>query len=200
MLFVLAKEWADLVSTYLLRLHSTPFCTECVPEAAARAQVIFTFQLLLLAAVLKSVAVCVRPEGRRVPTMLGMAVGWAAGDACVAALREASSSGALDALLAGLTTLLCGLIIAVLQPWTLSFDFADGPVEALLQSFWQLCSKVFERVDERVGSGAMGGPSGSGWSWCHMMQSLLHIPVVALTPPAWGLVGYVVLWSLTHDK
>lgn len=158
-LFVLAKEWVDLLSIYAFKIHPSPFCVApggedeeytahelCTSEASSPQQAVFTLGLLLSAAVLKQIAVRCRPEGHRVPTMLGMAVGWAAGSACVTALRETTSSCLLDVALAAIVTVLCGVLIAVLQPWTFSFDFADDGAlayaEALLQDVWQLCSKA----------------------------------------------------------
>eukprot|EP00966_Prymnesium_polylepis_P068505 1591522-Prymnesium_polylepis.1 len=64
-LFVLAKEWADLLGIYLFRLHPSPFCDECAPEAAAALKRVAALKLLLVAAVLKRVAESCRPGGHR---------------------------------------------------------------------------------------------------------------------------------------
>jgi hypothetical protein len=150
LLFLLAKEWADLLGIYIFQLKPAPFCVECAPEAAASTQVRFCLGLLLVAAALKRAAESWRPGGHRVHAMLGMVVGWATGNACVAALRETSSGALVETGLAALATLVCSLLIAVLQPWTLSFDFADGPwadaCEGLLQSVWQLSSKALSML------------------------------------------------------
>ena len=151
-LFVLAKEWVDLLTIYVFRLSPAPFCvgdttTDCaMKEASGRAQTCFALFLLLVAAGLKQVTLDGHTRDR-VKQMLGMAVGWAAGAACVASLRETSHSTLLDFALAVLATMVSGVVIAFLQPWTLSFDpFSDGPCadafEHVLKDIWQLTSKA----------------------------------------------------------
>ena len=88
--YILSKEWVDLLSIYIFRLHPRPFCegsgNECGHEAPAWQLGLFAIGLLVtLAPVQCLAAVLARrlPSLSIVPAMAAMAVGWSLGDASV---------------------------------------------------------------------------------------------------------------------
>ena len=100
--YVLSQQWDDLLSTYLLRLHPLPYCgsqtavpgitLNCQAEAGADEQFRYVLTLLLVSALLQLYAE-IGPLPYRwhawrtlsylrfAPRMIGMCIGWAAGNA-----------------------------------------------------------------------------------------------------------------------
>ena len=111
-LFVLSREWHELLSVHVMHLHPLPFCSmdsanlPCTLEASSAHQFGFAFGLLLLAVVVqqtlspsaaaRAVGGSVRenscearwPSLSIVPPMVSMVVGWAFGFAAVQWLNE----------------------------------------------------------------------------------------------------------------
>lgn len=106
-IYVLSQQWDDLISIYLLRLHSVPFCgsnhrthtaPNCTPEASAATQLRYVGGLLLVSAALQSYAeIGAMPYrwqlwrhqyGKVVPRMIGMCIGWALGNTFRAAFLQ----------------------------------------------------------------------------------------------------------------
>lgn len=104
--YVLSREWQDLFSIYLFRLHPLPHCSDevgysflgfvvggtpsgssCSPEAPASSQAQFALVLLLAASVAQGIAVTLMTRSHyiaeQVASISGMCVGWGAGDALI---------------------------------------------------------------------------------------------------------------------
>ena len=155
LLYVLSRQWQDLLAVNVLHLHPLPFCDTahanssqlpCTPEAPSGVQFIFAASLLCVAAVVQHISL--RNEARWpwlvvVPRMVGMCVGWAFGFAALQALSEteaalggAVSSWVLGTAVAAGTTLLSALIILAGQPATLCVGCAAEQLDEL----WPMCS------------------------------------------------------------
>ena len=139
LLYVLSRQWQDLLAVNVFHLHPLPFCDTaygnssqlpCTEEAGSGVQFLFAVGLLCVAAVVQ--ACSLRNEERWpsliiVPRMLGMCVGWALGFAALQALSEMEalpmfshlSSWVLGAAVSACATLLSALIILAGQPSTL---------------------------------------------------------------------------------
>lgn len=112
--YVLSREWQDLLSMYIFKLHPLPHCSEdnkvgysflgfvsrsgmddrpgCSAEARASTQGVFAILLLLSAAALQGAtqkALADLPHvTEQVTSIIGMCVGWGAGDAVIKLLLE----------------------------------------------------------------------------------------------------------------
>jgi hypothetical protein len=139
LLYVLSRQWQDLLAVNVFHLHPLPFCDTaygnssqlpCTEEAGSGVQFLFAVGLLCVAAAVQ--ACSLRNEERWpslivVPRMLGMCVGWAFGFAALQALSEMEawpmfshlSSWVLGAAVSACATLLSALIILAGQPSTL---------------------------------------------------------------------------------
>lgn len=142
LVYILSKQWKDLLSVNLFQLHVRPFCKEaktayqnCGHEAPVWQMAAFAFGLLVAATVvvrLSRVLAARRswPSLEMVPAMAAMCVGWAAGDVSVRILQrfdaKASSRGlsfcsacnGSNFVLASICTLLSAGLLLVLQPYT----------------------------------------------------------------------------------
>ena len=156
LLYVLSRQWQDLLAVNVFHLHPLPFCDTaygnssqlpCTEEAGSGVQFLFAVGLLCVAAVVQ--ACSLRNEERWpsliiVPRMLGMCVGWAFGFAALQALSEMEawpmfshlSSWVLGAAVSACATLLSALIILAGQPSTLCVGWAAEHLEEL----WPMCS------------------------------------------------------------
>ena len=151
-LYILSREWQDLIATNLFRLHPLPFCRAgsswlpCTPEASASVQARFAVGMLVAGAVVQHVAL--RNESRwpslgMMPPMVGMCVGWSWGFAGLKALAEAEEA-----------------LGGVMQPWLLAL---------IVSASATLCSAVLilafnpaTLCSTGSGSGARGGGGGGG--------------------------------------
>lgn len=111
--YVLSREWQDLLSIYIFRLHPLPHCTsavrysflgfvsragtanvgpDCEAEASAIKQTQFALVLLMGAAMVQGLThSTVRHSPHiteQITSIAGMCVGWGAGDAAVKSLLE----------------------------------------------------------------------------------------------------------------
>ena len=151
LLYVLSRQWQDLLAVNVFHLHPLPFCDTaygnssqlpCTEEAGSGVQFLFAVGLLFVAAVVQ--ACSLRNEERWpsliiVPRMLGMCVGWAFGFAALQALSEMEawpmfshlSSWVLGAAVSACATLLSALIILAGQPSTLCVGWAAEHLEEL---------------------------------------------------------------------
>ena len=96
--YILSKTWHDLLSTYVFGLHPMPFCSSkfginsCSAPAPSGIQFSYAFFILLVGTGLRMLAQTDRfkhlPGIDSVPSMVGMCVGWAYGDACLKLLDE----------------------------------------------------------------------------------------------------------------
>lgn len=111
--YVLSREWQDLLSTYVLHLHPLPHCTtntvgysifglsfnrrvveigpECSVEASAVTQAYYALCTLLAAALLQGISLrcCTGSHtSGQITSIIGMCVGWGAGDSVVKFLAE----------------------------------------------------------------------------------------------------------------
>ena len=158
LLYVLSRQWQDLLAVNVFHLHPLPFCDTahgnlsqlpCTPEAGSGVQFLFAAGMLCVAAVVQHVSL--RNEARWpsltiVPRMVGMCVGWAFGFAALQALSEMEawpmfshvSSWVLGAAVSACATLLSALIILAGQPSTLCVGCAAEQLEEL----WPMCSHV----------------------------------------------------------
>ena len=126
MLYILSREWEDLLSVDLLRLRPLPYCgmgashsTPCTSPKAVYLQALFAGGLVLIAVVIHDFVTRLLPRFPSIALLLpmaGMAVGWAAGDASVQLMHELTGSvtGALIFSLV-LTMIAIGLT-ALIQP------------------------------------------------------------------------------------
>ena len=111
--YVLSREWQDLLSVYIFRLHPLPHCSdqvgyqifgwvsraavstdpECTSDAPVEQQAVYALGLLIACAVVH-VAIMRSSLARyphitdQVMAIMGMCVGWAAGDAAVKAMTD----------------------------------------------------------------------------------------------------------------
>ena len=156
LLYVLSRQWQDLLAVNVFHLHPLPFCDTahgnlsqlpCTPEAGSGVQFLFAAGMLCVAAVVQHASL--RNEARWpsltiVPRMVGMCVGWAFGFAALQALSEMEawpmfshvSSWVLGAAVSACATLLSALIILAGQPSTLCVGCAAEQLEEL----WPMCS------------------------------------------------------------
>ena len=103
--YTLSQQWDDLMSIYMFRLHSFPYCgsshvignathdaPSCTAEAPASRQLLYVAVLLVLSALVQCYAE-IGPLPMRwhawrvssfpfVPRMIGMCIGWALGNLC----------------------------------------------------------------------------------------------------------------------
>ena len=112
--YVLSRQWQDLLSMYLFRLHPLPHCSrqevdysffgfvaiehpedfgpKCIADASSTTQAIFAIGLLGTAAVVQGVATSRLPHSPhitgQITAIAGMCVGWGAGDAAIKLLHE----------------------------------------------------------------------------------------------------------------
>ena len=156
LLYVLSRQWQDLLAVNVFHLHPLPFCDTahgnssqlpCTPEAGSGVQFLFAAGMLCVAAVVQHVSL--RHEARWpsltiVPRMVGMCVGWAFGFAALQALSEMEAwplfshvrSWVMGAAVSACATLLSALIILAGQPSTLCVGCAAEQLEEL----WPMCS------------------------------------------------------------
>ena len=130
LLYVLSRQWQDLLAVNVFHLHPLPFCDTahgnlsqlpCTPEAGSGVQFLFAAGMLCVAAVVQHVSL--RNEARWpsltiVPRMAGMCVGWAFGFAALQALSEmeAALGGAVCSWVLGKAVSACAtLLLAVLD-------------------------------------------------------------------------------------
>lgn len=111
--YVLSREWQDLLSIYMFRLHPLPHCSErkvgysffgfvarsnfddrpgCSAEQDASTQAAFALGLLLVAAAVQGMTTKFTADHphihEQVTSIIGMCVGWGAGDAVIKLLLE----------------------------------------------------------------------------------------------------------------
>jgi len=161
-IYALSKEWNDLFSIYVFRLQPLPFCKgtpglTCTDPKPASIQAVYAVGMLVAAACVQ--AVLARHESRlpslaTVRPMLGMVVGWAAGDAYVQFLVEWQSDegsacwwntcvGAMAAF-STLVTLGNTVALTALQPLSrvVAAHRCGKALEQQLAAFWQLLSRA----------------------------------------------------------
>jgi hypothetical protein len=172
--YILSKTWHDLLSTYVFGLHPMPFCSSkfginsCSAPAPSGIQFSYAFFILLVGTGLRMLAQTDRfkhlPGIDSVPSMVGMCVGWAYGDACLELLDEmVKAQPALcgtpfsadpgmprdctqfNVLMSTALLLVASLLIGLLQPFTKNIEFGNGKfidtVEDALETVWILLSK-----------------------------------------------------------
>ena len=129
MIYVLSKEWYDLLAVYLFRLQPVPYCEfevthMCIESAPAWQHFLFSFGLLPLSAFIVRVAFLLERQtgwvGLKVARpMAGMACGWSLGYASVEAIREMDDicDGCIwiKFLFALIATLVASVLVLVLQ-------------------------------------------------------------------------------------
>ena len=164
LLYVLSRQWQDLLATNVFHLHPLPFCDTrpvntsrlpCTPEASSGAQLRFAAGLLCVAAVVQHVSLCKAaqwPSLAIVPRMVGMCVGWAFGFAALQALSEmdAALGGVAQPWVMGVAvsasaTLGSALVILACQPATLCVGWAAEQMEEL----WPMCSHALSVMARR---------------------------------------------------
>ena len=153
-LYILSREWHDIFSIQLLRLHPLPFCDEdashlpCTQEAPSIVQAKFALSVLVVASVLQPVATHferVHPELANIQPMLSMVIGWAAGFAAVAKLREWDElpgpvhSGSVNLVVCAGSTCVAAALILVCQPATLRAEWARW-LSPRLDALWRFLS------------------------------------------------------------
>lgn len=140
--YIIAKQWADLLSIYTFRLHARPFCAHasahvCGTEAAGWIQLLYALGLLLVLAVVVRAAYHYEHKLnslRYVPIMAAQCVGWSLGSASVQLLTELDNEGASLAAcitcnyvnmgVSAIITIICAVITVVIQPL---MDFEIDP-------------------------------------------------------------------------
>ena len=156
-LFILSREWHDIIAINILRLHPLPFCAEdasrlpCTTEAPANQQAIFAASVLVASLVLQSVAARLQthlPSLRYAPHMLGYLVGWTTGFASIEWLAELiSSAPSMHPVLVGTSvsaaaSLLGAVLIGALQPTLHSRGACGGACGAQwCDAAWRLTSR-----------------------------------------------------------
>jgi len=168
--YTLSKTINDLVTSYILDINPRAFCGEDC-KAKASSSVFFTYALCTLpvAALVKRIAASKRlshvPSIDTVAPMVGMVVGWGAGDAFTQLLVELKAEysatlcseplydgappncSSFNFAYAAALTLVSALAIALVQPLTKSIECGSSAVidslEDWLKSVWQLVSKGF---------------------------------------------------------
>lgn len=153
-LYILSREWHDIFSIQVLRLHPLPFCSEdasglpCTREASSAHQAKFAVAVLVVASVLQPIATAferVNLNFANVPSMLSMIVGWATGFAAVQLLRELDDlpgdahSNLVNMMGSAFATVIVAALILTCQPATWSEGWASV-VSSRLNDVWRLLS------------------------------------------------------------
>ena len=159
--YVIAKQWADLLSIYVFRLHPRPFCTEdppvCGREAQAWQMYLFASGLLLVLTPLQQAVARHEkrlPSLKKVQSASAQAVGWSLGAASVRLLIVVDNAGAslsacdscnlLNTVASAAATLVTAAVIVVVEPAVLRLTMAKDGEErtaccsTLLHHAWQL--------------------------------------------------------------
>jgi hypothetical protein len=158
--YLLSKQWTDLLSIYIFRLHKIPFCQapdDCGTEAP-------TWQLLLFALGMLGAAGLVRwyvsrfeeriPSLSIVPSMCGMAVGWSIGSVLTSAVGSVGSCESLttcnliNLTIALLGTVMCAIVIRMGRP---TCD-CRGSESAATADAWRARATSCERRVDRCGA------------------------------------------------
>lgn len=174
-LYVLSREWHDLIATNIFLLHPLPYCDApdsklpCTREASSGAQLCFALAMLLgavLVYLLLSGRTPFRPLSDRwpslaiLPPMFGMCVGWAWGLAAVQRLVELDDEwavarahpGLVNLALSAAATPAAALLALACRPSTLARGCCGvprGTCAALhhnLDGAWRLCARALSVV------------------------------------------------------
>ena len=159
-IYVLSKQWFDMLSIYAFRLHARPFCegsvAACGDEAPGSHQALFAVGLLIVLIPIQPL--CAKHTARfpalaSCPAASAQCVGWAMGAASVQFLAEldhvstrlsaCDSCNILNTAAGILCTVATAALMVGVEPWVDSASEAtrSSRCRALLHSGWDLLSR-----------------------------------------------------------
>ena len=128
--YIVAKQWADLLAIYIFELQPRPFCvgaaSVCGQVAPAWEQFLYSIGVLVLCVPIRRMcSVSPRESLRNIPAMASQWVGWSIGAASVqllghldasASLSECSACNTLNLLFVLVTTIITALAVVWVGP------------------------------------------------------------------------------------